>query len=233
MNGGGAVPAEPGIFCRWWWPAVAAAVATVLADLTGLDLAVARRLYDVEAHAWRWGESWWANALVHDGGRWLVAAVFLGSLGVLAVALVRRRRGWAVLGGYVALSIALTTALVALGKHVSGVPCPREWQEFGGSARPQPLLSLRDEAVPGGGCFPGGHSSGAFALLALYFPLRRRRPRAARAVLVAVLVLGALYALGQWVRGAHVPSHDLASLAVAWTVCGGLWELGFCRWVRD
>jgi len=227
------VPAEPGAFRRWWWPAVAAAVATVLADLTGLDLAVARRLYDVEAHAWRWGESWWANALVHDGGRWLVAAVFLGSLGVLAAALVRRRRQQALVAGYVALGILFTTGLVALGKHWSHIACPGAWAGFGGHLPVTGLLDTRRVALPGGGCFPGGHSSGAFALLTLYFPLYRRSARRARMVLAGVLTLGMVFALGQWVRGAHVPSHDLASLAVAWIVCGGLWEWGLCRWVRN
>jgi membrane-associated PAP2 superfamily phosphatase len=57
-----------------------------------------------------------------------------------------------------------------------------------------------------------------FALFGLYFALRRGRPAAARAALVAAWVIGLAAGAVQIARGAHFASHVLWSAWVAWAV---------------
>lgn len=66
-----------------------------------------------------------------------------------------------------------------------------------------------------GHCFPSGHSSGGFALLAIYFAAfpYTRRPAL---FLLPGLVIGFIFALGQQARGGHFLSHDLWTLSLCW-----------------
>jgi membrane-associated PAP2 superfamily phosphatase len=89
------------------------------------------------------------------------------------------------------------------------------------------LFGDRPDDLPRAQCFPGGHSSSGFALLALYFALRDRRPRAARWFLGGALAVGTLFAFGQEARGAHFLSHDLWSLGIAWFTCLAVYRLAF------
>jgi len=75
-----------------------------------------------------------------------------------------------------------------------------------------------------GHCFPSGHASGGFALLALYFAayLYARRPAL---FLLPGLLVGTVFALGQQARGAHFLSHDLWSLSFCWFGALGLFLL--------
>lgn len=70
-----------------------------------------------------------------------------------------------------------------------------------------------------GRCRPGGHASAGFSLLALFFVLRDRRPRAARIALVVALGLGSLFSLGRMLQGAHFLSHNLWTLLINWVIC--------------
>lgn len=66
---------------------------------------------------------------------------------------------------------------------------------------------------------PGGHASSGFSLLALFFLLRDKRPRSARAALLFALGLGAAFSLGRMMQGAHFLSHNLWTLLLDWTIC--------------
>ena len=74
---------------RFWrhhalWPGLTFLVAVVAFELSDLDLRVAARFFDRERGVWTWGDSWWANDLIHRRGRDLIAAI-----GILAIG------GWA------------------------------------------------------------------------------------------------------------------------------------------
>lgn len=199
------------------WPALLLALAAVLIQGVGLDFRVAGLFYDPARGGFPAREVAWVEWLLHRGGRELVVAVGGGALLLWAASWVaagahRFRRGAA----YVALCFALGPGLVALGKQVSGVDCPWDLERFGGERPYVALFEHRPESQPAGQCFPSGHSSGAFAFFAFYFLLRRYRPRRAPAALAAALALGLAYAATQWARGAHFPSHDLASAAICW-----------------
>ena len=107
-------------------------------------------------------------------------------------------------------------ALVPLHKRISLTSCPWSLREFGGVAEyvSHWLPGVADGGP--GGCFPSGHAVAAFGFFAVYFLWRGHRPALARAVLAAVLVTGALFALAQLACGVHSLSHVQWSAWLFW-----------------
>lgn len=101
-------------------------------------------------------------------------------------------------------------------KQNSGVSCPYSIQRYGGSVADslgdfQTSSYRRRESVVG--CWPSGHASGGFALLALAFLSRSRRIRTIFAL--TGLVAGSSMGIYQVLRGAHFPSHILLTLIIS------------------
>lgn len=206
-----------------------AALALLVAwELGGWDLALTRRFGSAEGFAWR--NAWWAQQLLHDGGRLLA----WGLLGMAVLGLWRpwltgpTRRQRVFWLGVLLTSVVLVPAI----KRLSSTSCPWELAEFGGHAAyvPHWLLGVADGGS--GHCFPSGHAVSAFAFVALFFLWRPHRPRLAWALLGAVLAFGAVSGLTQLVRGAHFLSHSLwsawlcAAIAVAARPLAPVAELG-------
>ena len=211
-------------------PVVLLLAASLFAQFTRVDFLVLDPLFDFDSQQWWYGESWWANTLIHEWGKNLIALIFLAAFFIWLGSWIFRRGHlprWRYQAGYVALAIVLTTSLVGLNKRLSNVDCPRDLAHYNGDRPFVHIFSDKPNELPHGYCFPGGHSSGAFSLLALYFLFYPRHRRLARLSLGLVLVLGAIYAGGQWVRGAHFPSHDIWSAAIGWYVSLGLYVAYF------
>ena len=96
--------------------------------------------------------------------------------------------------------------------------CPSDLITYGGNL---PLLGLFEHIPQGteaGHCFPGGHASGGFALMAFFFAFREYQPNFAMAMLALALVLGFSMGWAQMMRGEHFLSHNLWSAWVVWLV---------------
>ena len=178
---------------------IALPVLAFLSEVTGLDHFLSDAWYD-PARGFVLRHSWWAEGLIHDGGRILVA---LAGIAALLVWILRKRRA----ALYLFAAIALSTGTVAILKAMSGRPCPWDLERYGG-------------AGSAGGCFPSAHAATGYSLMALYFVLRGRR----LAGLLLGFGLGTLFGFGQIVRGAHFLSHNLWSAAVCWAVAVALYE---------
>lgn len=109
---------------------------------------------------------------------------------------------------FLSLSLTLAPLAVVLLKAASARHCPWDLLEYGGFA---PHLTLFDAVPPGlpaGHCFPAGHASTGFCLMAFYFAGRAlRRPRFAWTVLIGGVALGLALGLGRIAQGAHFLSH--------------------------
>jgi membrane-associated PAP2 superfamily phosphatase len=154
----------------------------------------------------------------------VIALLLLAWLGSwLDARLARWRRAL----GYLLLSALIGVGLVNLGKQLTNVDCPWDLQAFGGDRVFYGLFDARLAEAPAGHCFPGGHSSSGFALFGLFFLLRRRRPSQAWLGLLPALLLGGTFAVVQWMRGAHFPSHDLTTAYLCWltALAGDYWLL--------
>ena len=119
---------------------------------------------------------------------------------------------------FVVVAFALCTGVIHYLKSHTSVYCPVETTLYGGT---QPKIewfehfSLLDKAGDGR-CWPGGHASSGFTLLALYFVARRYRWIHARKLLVAILVVGFIYGTTRVLQGWHYMSHTFWAGIVVW-----------------
>ncbi|WP_312931367.1 phosphatase PAP2 family protein [Pseudomonas sp.] len=191
----------------------------LLFDMTPIDFQLAHLFYQ-PGTGFIGRNSYWLENILHD--RVKQAVIVLAVL--LFVAFVVSwfhppLRQWRRVLGYVVLALSLTTSVVMPLKIATGVHCPWSLSDFGGSETYTPLLAHRAETLKPGLCWPGGHASTGFSLLALFFALRDRRPRAAQVALVLALSLGAVLSLGRMAQGAHFLSHNLWTLLIDWMIC--------------
>jgi membrane-associated PAP2 superfamily phosphatase len=119
---------------------------------------------------------------------------------------------------YVVVSFALTTMFIHYFKSHTNVYCPIETTLYGGAHPKTDWFSnfqLIHEAGKGR-CWPGGHASGGFTLLALYFVALRYRWRHAKALLVCTLLLGMVYGSTRVLQGWHFMSHTFWAGIIVW-----------------
>jgi membrane-associated PAP2 superfamily phosphatase len=203
-----------------------AAVLFLLALLDG-DLLIARYFFfDSVSNEWIARHDWWSNELLHTGGRNLMRL-----LGIAAIAVWASSFRWERLApyradlGYFAACMVLVPLTVGILKQITNVDCPWDLQGFGGNRPVIHWFQFRPDGLPRGACFPGAHSSSAFALFGLFFVWRQSRPALATIALMATLLIGAAFSIAQQSRGAHFLSHDLVSALLAWLICLGLYRL--------
>jgi len=203
--------------------------AVLLWDYSAFDLDVMRGLAGPAGFVWR--DHWLTTVVLHQGGRAVGWAVFAALVGQLWRPLpfardvpLAERRWWLA-------TCVLCLLVIPLLKHASLTSCPWSLAEFGGKARYVSHWALGVSDGGGGGCFPSGHASAAFAFLAGYFALRERHPVAARRWLAGVVGMGLVFSLGQTLRGAHYVSHTLwtAWICLALTVAS---HHGWRAWHR-
>lgn len=118
--------------------------------------------------------------------------------------------------GYLALSVLVSTALVAAIKAGSNMDCPWDIDGLGGSRPHLGLFETRPDALPDASCFPAGHASGGYAWMALYFFFLMTRPHLRWHGLAIGIGTGAVFGIAQQLRGAHFLSHDLWTAALCW-----------------
>lgn len=214
--------AQQATFPRYTSLALLLAGLALLSEYAGFDRWLLTAFYDPVAAVFPLREVFWTERLLHRGGNVLVVLIAVAALATLLGALRSvRLRSHAREAAYLLLCMAVTTGSVGLLKRSTDIACPWDLVEFGGSRVYVPLHEVGISMQAPGNCFPGGHSSGAFSLLALAVLLARRGSRWARPTLFGGLALGAIYGACQWLRGAHFPSHDLWSALIAWSVACG------------
>ncbi|MDF1799590.1 MAG: phosphatase PAP2 family protein [Planctomycetota bacterium] len=201
----------------WEWAPLLLVPSAVLFEYGGLDLAIAARFFDESARVWTYREHWLAAGVLHDGAQGLL--LVLGGLLVLATVaalFVPRLRHLRVPLGYVLLAGLIGPLVVGAIKGSTHVYIPWDLELFGGT---RPYVRLFDPApagLPVGRAFPAAHAAGGYTWLCLFFLASRYRPSARPAALLLPLLAGLLLGGAQQVRGAHLVSHDLITIAICW-----------------
>lgn len=116
------------------------------------------------------------------------------------------------------VAFALSTTVIHYLKSHTSVYCPVETTLYGGpQARVEWFenFSLWNKAGDGR-CWPGGHASSGFTLLALYFVALRHRWAHARKLLVAILLIGFVYGTTRVLQGWHYMSHTFWAGIFVW-----------------
>lgn len=112
-------------------------------------------------------------------------------------------------------ALAAGPLIVIALKGINSHPCPWDLKRYGGFADATAIWFV--PAAEAGRCFPSGHASGGFSLVALAFAARALgRRRLARWGLALALGAGALAGAVRVAQGAHFVGHNLWSAAVAW-----------------
>lgn len=191
----------------------------LLIDPSPLDFALERLFYQ-PGDGFIGRHSFWLEDILHDRAKQaLIAVGILAIAGFLLSLLPTRLRQWRRPLGYLVLALGLSTSVVTPLKTLTGMHCPWSLTEFGGHEQFTPLLAERAPTANPGRCWPGGHASAGFSLIALFFVLRDRKPRAARVALMFAIGLGAVFSLGRMAQGAHFLSHNLWTLLIDWVIC--------------
>ena len=186
---------------------------------SALDLGLARLMYVPES-GFIGGKSFFLEDILHDRAKQLVIVfAVLAIIGFALSCVLPRFVSWRRRLGYVVLALGVSTALVTPVKAFTAVQCPWSLDEFGGQEVYSGLLGPRPTTTKPGRCWPGGHASAGFSLLALFFALRDLKPRAARACLVFAIGLGTVFSLGRMLQGAHFFSHNLWTFLFDWLIC--------------
>jgi membrane-associated PAP2 superfamily phosphatase len=120
---------------------------------------------------------------------------------------------------FLSLSLTLAPLAVVLLKATSVRHCPWNLLEYGGFAPHLTLFDALPAGLTAGHCFPAGHASAGFCLMAFYFAAYAfDNRRWARIGLVGGMAAGLALGLGRVAQGAHFLSHVLWSGLVCWLV---------------
>jgi membrane-associated PAP2 superfamily phosphatase len=124
---------------------------------------------------------------------------------------------------FLSLSLTLAPLAVVLLKATSVRHCPWNLLEYGGFAPHLTLFDALPAGLTAGHCFPAGHASAGFSLMAFYFAADAfDNRRWARIGLVGGMAAGLALGLGRVAQGAHFLSHVLWSGLVCWLVIAAL-----------
>jgi membrane-associated PAP2 superfamily phosphatase len=196
----------------------------ILFHWTDLDVRLEQHFYSGIDGVWAWDSAEpISRFLLYDGVKALLIVFALSALVLLVFDKWRhflgtRRRPLLIL----AMSLLIVPFSVSILKAATNVPCPHDIVRFGGQL---PYVDVLD-AWPDGSkpeqrqrCFPAGHASGGFALLALLLFGRNRREK----ILIAtgVLTLGWSMGIYKMAVGDHFLSHTLVSMFIGifWVSC--------------
>ncbi len=200
-----------------WWPLVAFVAIAMVLESSRIDLWLAELIYRWEGGAWALRRDAFVRGVLHDDAkRWIGAFYVLLMVACAASFRVARlaRLRWGLV--YLVTAIALSTLSIALLKDITRVHCPWSIVRFGGdvaySTTWHEILMHGDS----GRCFPSGHASSGFALLAFYFFSRQYAFAWRWYAFAGAVAIGLTFGVAQQLRGAHYLSHDVWALAICW-----------------
>ncbi|WP_347903929.1 phosphatase PAP2 family protein [Pseudomonas purpurea] len=227
-------------------PLLCAAVVFLAFDLTRIDIAFSNLFYDPVSQTFPIGKMQLFEKITHKWPRiipnWTGEVAIIGALlsflwGCvnahkypkfaaflekikLAPALrftARHRRDFL----FVVFAFSLSTGVIHYLKSHTSVYCPVETTQYAGKIEHKDWYENFDlfNTAGEGRCWPGGHASGGFTMLALYFVARRYRWRHAKAVLYGSLALGMIYGTTRVFQGWHYMSHTFWAGIFIWLTC--------------
>jgi len=219
LNADSRLSASPWIFRHMVIPITSLMLAIWVLMAGHGDQWLADQIYRWQGYQWAHQDNWWLQEILHRGGRRLSQCAGVVVLAALMMACCNPRwRHWRRPLLYLFLAAGLSTGLVSLLKHLTQMDCPWDLQRYGGLKPLIGLFETRPAAMGRAACFPSGHASAGYAWVALYFFALHVRPAWRWKALGAALGTGLVFGLVQQWRGAHFLSHDLATLAISWSV---------------
>jgi membrane-associated PAP2 superfamily phosphatase len=165
---------------------------------------------------WVYRDNYILEKILHKGGVLLVIGVLVFLIAWIVK--VYKKEHDKKLRDYLSFIVAssiITIFIVFLLKRSTTLPCPWDSVEFGGHLSIPPLWYLFSGTLPSAHCFPGGHSSGAYAFLSVYFGYTFIYGKRKIYALLPGLGAGIVFGMVQQIRGAHFMSHDFATILIS------------------
>lgn len=210
-------PASPMVFRHLLLSLIFALLMVWVYPVLQLDRAVTDLFFDANLKVFPLKHHPLLTQWLHINLKWFMVAIAVGGLLASGAAcFVRVLKPYQ--GGlfWVFVGMSVSTASVAILKHYNQHGCPWDLAIYGGNLPFFELFAAAPLGAGAGHCFPAGHPSGGFALLAFYFAFIRMSPRFSSLMLWVALFVGSLMGLAQIMRGAHFLSHVLWSGWVVW-----------------
>ncbi len=187
--------------------------------LSGADIAIQSLFYNPQTHQWLIDSN---NAILkfvfYDGIKRLLIIIGVVVLVGLIIGWKRSslqpyRRGLIIL---LASSIFVPLIVGSL-KAVTNMPCPKNVEIFGGTY-PHTCVwesyGKRECPKEKQKCWPAGHASGGFALIALVFLFQTRRAKVL--AMSSAMVIGWSMGTYKMLIGDHFFSHSVITMILAW-----------------
>ena len=204
-----------------------AALCLMIVEQFRIDRWVSNLFFDPVRGRFPLRDDWFLEKVMHVGAR--NAIVGLGLLvlaGWIASFRLKRLAKWRPLLLFLLVAMVSSSSVIGLIKSVSGKYCPYELEQYGGTSHFVGLFERLPQGVKPGKCWPGGHASAGFCLLAFYFAaVKIGRRFMAASLLAASLLLGFVLGMGRVAQGAHFVSHNLWSALICWLIILTLYEL--------
>lgn len=202
---------------------------------TGLDQTLIAPYFDAATHSFPLKHQFFLENFMHIGLRYCMIFIAIASLWAGLQASIHEPYRASIFNKFscnpeqqfiwVFAAMLLSTSTVSYLKSISIHGCPSDLTLYGGEL---PILALFERLPAGvvaGHCFPGGHASGGFALMAFYFAFKETKPKLAKMGLFGGLVIGFAMGWAQMMRGEHFLSHNLWTAWVVWLVLFVLFTL--------
>lgn len=186
-----------------------------------LDWLISNYWFDPVGQNFPLEHNYWLDLLNH---RLLKIAIISAAVVTLLWGIYRRN-------GRIVISMLLFgigPLVIGILKATSAHSCPWDLVEYGGKSLSYVLMGTAPVGAGPGHCFPGGHASSGFAVMALFFLFYPERPRLATLCWLVGVTLGMLMGFGQIMRGAHFLTHNLwagwwvwlSQLTLFWMISG-------------
>ena len=186
-------------------------------EYSGFDVWWISHFYDDLNQAWSFRDHWLFDTVIHDWGRrFNIGVAVLWLILFFLTFFLNRFKKYKKIMIYFLVAAAAGPLIVGIGKQITHIYTPWDLKIFSGTL---PYIRLFDpvpEGMPIGKAFPSGHASGGYAFFSLYFLLFHIGSPYKKYGFLFGLGLGLLFGIGQQVRGAHFPSHDLFSMVICW-----------------
>ncbi len=206
----------------------------ILSEYSGLDIWLVNIYYDTATATFPWRHVAWFSAWFHDGLRsaLLIVPISLLTLWIMTRIspstldnVVPKRWQQPKLLAYLFWATLIGPMIVGLLKAYTTRHCPWSLAMYGGlepyyDLWSAPLFTLTEA----GKCFPGGHASGGYGLLA-FVPLMSGVNR--WRMLALALFVGSFMGWVRMMQGAHFLSHNLWTAWLCWAgiiTCYGIFR---------
>jgi membrane-associated PAP2 superfamily phosphatase len=192
-------------------------IVIMVLEYLNIDYIFSSFFYDSQHHQWPLRNFWLTKKVLHDWAHRADIALEVTIFCVLILSLFTTSlKKYKKPLAFLLLASLSGPVFVLMLKNSTHIYCPWDLTIFGADKPYIHLFDRVDDSLQVGNCVPGGHSSGGFAVLSLYYFFMLIKPEYKLHGLGIGLISGSVFGLAQEMRGAHFLSHDITSLAICW-----------------